>query len=163
MGAPGSGIASMKQTKAHTIRGWGRWWKTQEDLDAYAEMQKLQRRARDAGYGLHQIDEFRELENRTRRGLDSLRNREKWVKAEMARLKKKHGLPSHANRAHLKAVAERTGDPELFSFLSIMSTATLNDTERIAQIRQLFLEGRTYAEIIYETAHIVGIKLKEKK
>jgi len=163
MGAQGSGVASMKETKVHTIRGWGRWWKNQEDLDAYADLQKLQRRARAAGYALHQIEEFRALEQRTQRGLDSLMNREKWVKAETARLKKKHGMPPHANRVHLRAVAERTGDPELFSLLSIMSTASMDDTARIAQIRQLFLEGRTYAEIIYETAHIVGIKLKEKK
>jgi len=161
-GTKGTGQTSMERTDTHTIRGWGHWWRSQEELDAYAARQGLIRRARDAGYGLDRLDEFKEIEDRANEGINSLKRREKWIKHEMARLKKKHGLPPRSNRTHLKAAGERTGDPDVRFLLGIMTTATLNDTERILQIRRLFLEGKAPADILYQTALICGINLRKK-
>lgn len=161
-GVKGTGRMSLVQTPDHTIKGWGHWWRTQEDLDAYKRDTQFKRRARKAGFYDGEYEEFRRLETQIGHGLEDIQKRERWVRHEMARLKAKHGLPKNANRQRLKTVAERTKDPELFALLNLMTTASMNDTEKLQRIRMLFLDNKPPAEILYQTALTVGINLRKK-
>lgn len=154
----------MTKTETHQVRGWGHWWRSQEELDEYSRDQTFKRRARAAGYHSEQeMEEFRKRENRATESLDKVRNRERWIQAEMNRLKLKHGLGAQANRSHLKAAGERTGDPEIRFLFGVMTTATMNDTQKLNEIRQLFLDGKPPAEILYTTAMICDVKLRRKQ
>lgn len=85
------------------------------------------------------------------------------MKNELNRLRTKHGLPVTANRTHLKKAYERTGDPDIAAYLNIQNTLTASDSEKVAKIRKLFLDGElSPVEILYETALVVGINLRKK-
>lgn len=121
------------------------------------------RRAKYAGYTLDQFEEFVKVHKQASQGLDSLKRREKWIKHEMTRIRKKYDLPSRANRSHLKSVYERTKDPDIFYLLNFMGSSTLNDTERLNAIRRLFIEGKPPGEILFQTAVLLGIDIRKKQ
>jgi hypothetical protein len=63
---------------------------------------------------------------------------------------------------HLKAVYNRTRDPEIGKFLLLQDRMTTTDAEKIARIRKLFLSGKNPYDILYETALMVGIGMRKK-
>lgn len=154
-------VTSIRRDEMHTVYGHGKWWRNAEDLEEYKERQALVKRAREAGYDYTQIDEFVEMERNTRDAMKRAVSRERWVKREMARLRKKYDLPPQANRTHLGKVYERTKDPEVAALLNILMTQSDSDAAKIAHIRKLFLSGKNPYDILYETALLVGISLRK--
>jgi hypothetical protein len=158
----GEGVGSTHKTDRHQFYGWGRWWVSEEEFQKYRDRQVLTKRARNAGYDYTQLDEFVEMERHVLEAVDTTRKKDKRITAELRRLKKKHGLPAHCNRMHLKAVYNRTRDPEIGKFLLLQDRMTTTDAEKIARIRKLFLSGKNPYDILYETALMVGIGMRKK-
>lgn len=157
----GKGKMSKCWTPEHKIKGWGWYWRTQEELDAYKKKINDKKRAKAAGFG-DDVEKFLEADEQADRALGEVRNRQRFITYEMNRLKKKYNLGASANRTHLKALAARTQDPDLMNLLNMIASKDLNDHEKIARIRKLFLEHHTPADILYQTALIVGIQLRKK-
>jgi hypothetical protein len=155
------GVMSKTRSATHPIKGWGWYWRNQEDLDAYKKKLNDARRARTAGFG-DDVEKFLKADAQADQAMAEVRSRQRFITHEMNRLKKKYGLGASANRTHLKVLAARTQDPDLMNLLNMMASKDLNDHEKIARIRKLFLEGRTPTDILYQTALIVGIQLRKK-
>lgn len=154
-------VTSIRRDELHTVYGHGKWWLNHGDLEEYKNRQALVKRAREAGYDYTQIDEFVEMESNTRDAIRRAKTRERWVRREMTRIKKKYDLPPQANRTHLGKVYERTKDPEVAALLNILMTQSDSDAAKIAHIRKLFLSGKNPYDILYETALLVGISLRK--
>lgn len=158
----GEGVGSKVKTPRHQFFGWGRWWVSEEEFQKYRDRQILRKRAKNAGYDYTQLDEFVEMESHVQRAVETSRQRDKRLTFEFRRLKKKYGLPANCNRIHLKAVYDRTQDPEIARYLQLRDTQTTTDAEKLARIRKLFLSGENPYEILYQTALMVGINLRKK-
>ena len=159
----GEGVGSTVKTARHQYPGWGRWWVSEEEFKKYRDRQVLAKRARKAGYDYTQLDEFVEMESHVLRAVETSRQRDKRLAFEFRRLKKKYGLAPNCNRIHLKAVYDRTKDPEIAKFLQLRDQNTATDAEKLARIRKLFLSGENPYEILYQTALMVGINLRKNK
>jgi hypothetical protein len=157
----GEGVSSATPTPKHKIKGSGRYWRTQEDLDEYNQRCNLVKRAKQAGYDYTQIDEYLAASKETVKAVDLTRRREKRDKNELNKLKAKYGLSKNANRIHLRKVYERTGDPEIAKYLHILSTEHTSDAEKLQHIRKLFMSGINPYDILYQVALTVGINLRK--
>jgi len=154
--------SSVHRTNTHCIKGEGVWWRTAEDLEEYRVRQRLLKRARNAGYDYTQLDEFIEMEGNVTKAVELSMRRERRNDNEMKRLKRKHGLGAQTNRMHLRAVYDRTRDPEIAAFLNLISLEDTTNEKKIAEIRKLFLSGKNPYDILYQTALIVGINMRKK-
>lgn len=158
----GEGVGSPVQTAKHWYYGWGRWWVSEQAFEEYRQDQINKKRARKAGYATQQVDEFLEMESHVHDAVQAKRVRDKRHLYEFRRLKKKHGMHPRANRIHLKAMYDKTKDPDIAKWLQLQDTLTATDAEKIARIRRLFLDGQNPREILYQTARLVGIDLRKK-
>lgn len=158
--AAGAGASSMKWRPTHQIKKRGRYWRTEEDYKIFADGQALKRRAERNEVS---IQRQLEIERQTQIAIDAADKREEFVAKEFVRLKEKHGLRKYARRAELKTVYARTLDPEIKQFFHLESVAQMKADERLHAIRELFLSGARPQEILYRTALMVGVAMKEKQ
>ena len=154
----GYGVSCQQRTAEHRIKRAGRWWKSEEDYKRFYRETELAKKAAAAGLSL---DEYVETKRKATEARQSSTNRSKYLKAELNRLREKHGLPKASNRTHLEHVYIVTRDEEVRNFLLLHSAATLTADEKIARIRKLFLSGEKPLEILYQTAIVCGINMRK--
>lgn len=156
----GSGLSCTQKTPTHQYYAWGRYWVSRE---AYEEKRKQWLMTRNAVKNEISIDHQMEIEVELRSAVNRARAKEQKMSDEFMRLKLKHGLPRGATRMALKNVYARTLDPEIKQFFHLESTVALKADERLHAIRELFLSGLKPQEILYRTAIMVGVAVKEKQ
>jgi thiaminase len=167
-GFTGSGFVSKTRTPNHPFQKWGRWWSSQEAWEQYAEFDRVRRRRNgkipaDARTFTCTTLEFMEMEKQARAILDERTRHEQRVKRAMQAIRTKYGMHPHTNRHHFRLLYERTGDQDVLALLTLISAAPLNDTQKLQRIRQMFLDEKAPAEILYATAIMCGINLRKKQ
>jgi len=162
-GFAGSGFVSKHRTPNHPFQKWGRWWSSQEAWEQYREFDNQRRRRAVAGKFKCETEEFVEMEKQTRAILDERTRHDQRVKRAMQAIRTKYGMHPHTNRHHFRLLYERTGDQDVLALLTLISAAPLNDTQKLQRIRQMFLDEKAPAEILYATAIMCGINLRKKQ
>lgn len=156
----GKGASSKKWRPTHQYKRQGLWWRSEEHFRIYADAQALIKRAvRNEVSIEHQL----EIERQTSFAVQSRLKQEQELAKQFANLKAKHGLRKKAMRSELKNVYARTLDPEIKQFFHLESIAVMKADEKLNAIRELFLSGSRPQEIMYRTALIVGLVMKEKQ
>jgi hypothetical protein len=161
-GYTGTGFVSKHRTPNHNFPKWGRWWVSQEAWEQYRDYDNQRRRGATVGKFASDSKEFVEMEKQARELLDKRKRHDQRVKREMQRIRDKYGMNPHTNRHHFRLLYERTGDQEVKSLLTLISTAPLNDTLKLQRIREMFLNNTPPAEILYATAIMCGVNLRKK-
>lgn len=158
--AGGCGASSHKWRPTHQFKRRGRWWRSEEEYRKFAEGQALKKRAIRNEVS---IDHQLEIERQTAAAIQASLKREDQLAREFIRLKEKHGLNKRATRATLKNVYAQTLDPEIKRFFHLESIALMKADEKLNAIRELFLSGARPTDILYRTALMVGVTMKEKQ
>lgn len=156
----GSGASTNKWRPTHQYKRRGRWWRSEEEYKKFADGQALRKRAiRNEVSIEHQL----EIERQTQSAIKATLSRENHLQQEFMRLKAKHGLHPRATRATLKNAYAHTLDPEIKQFFHLESVAMMKADEKLHAIREMFLSGTRPQEILYRTALMVGVAMKEKQ
>lgn len=164
-GRKGSGVASSVRTEKHTIYAWSRWWVSQEALDKYRENSNRRRRKahlQEANHGAEVTPEMIARHNASIAEIAEKKRLEKRIKFLKDKVIARHGMSYNSNRHHFRLKYEATGDPEVRELLTLMSTVTLSDSQKLDRIRALFTQNRTPADILYNTAVICGINIRKQ-
>lgn len=157
----GYGESSAIWRETHQFKRAGRYWRSEEAYKRAYNRHKLAKEASDAGLS---IEDYIETRDKGREAMRQSLNRDRYLKAELKRLKKKHGMNPGANRTHLGALYVKTRDPEIRDFLLLHDSIKSTSDQKVARIRELLLDGKhTPLDILYQTALIVGIQMKAKK
>lgn len=156
----GQGASSNKWRPTHPYKRRGRWWRNEEEYRKFADGQALKKRAVRNEVS---IDKQVEIELQTEVALKANKKRKESLNKEFMRLKEKHGLRKNAMRVELKNAYARTLDPEIKAFFHLESIAQMKADEKLHAIRDLFLSGARPQEILYRTALMVGVAMKEKQ
>lgn len=160
-GYSGTGFVSKVPTPRHQFFKWGQWWSSEQAWDEYRRHSNERRRGATVGYYACQTPEFLEMEKQALDLLNKRKSHDERVKRAMAAIRKKYNMDRHTNRHHFRLLYEKTGDKDVKALLELISTAPLNDTQKLERIRQLFLDKRSPADILYSTALIVGLNLRK--
>ena len=159
--AAGQGIMSMKPRPTHPYYARGKYWLSEQHFRVWADEQALKKRA---DRNEVSIDRQLEIEAQARASLVLATKREDKIHAEFNRLKQKHGLRKNATRIELRNVYAKTLDPEIKMFFHLESVALMKADEKLEAIREMFLTpGIRPQDILYRTALMVGVAMKEKQ
>lgn len=156
----GKGITSEKWRPSHQFKGWGLWWRSEEEFLKHRDYTAKRVSAYRAGMA---VDDFIKMKAETQDAIAMSKKLEAKFTERLRYLKAKHGLPDRCNRTHLLAAFAKTGDPEIKEFLYMDAHSKMNAEEKLHRIRELFLDGHKPLDIMYQTALIVGIRLGEKQ
>ena len=160
-GFKGTGYVSKVRTPNHQFFKWSQWWSSEEAFEEYRRDQNQKRKMNRHGYELHQVEKFREMETEARDLIAERKRHDHRVRLAMQQIRKKYNMDPHTHRGHFKALYLRTGDPDVKLLLNMISTAPLIDTQKLERIRQMFLDKKSPADILYTTALMVGINLRK--
>lgn len=157
----GYGASSKEWLETHQFRKAGRYWRSEEDYKRAYNKHRLARDAAEAGLS---IERYIETRDKSREAYELSTRRSKFLKAELRRLKEKYNMKPSENRRHLAAKYIETRDPEIRDFMLMHDSVTSTSDEKVARIRELMLDGKHKPlDILYQTALIVGISMKEKQ
>jgi hypothetical protein len=157
----GYGASSKEWLETHQFQKAGRYWRSEEDYKRAYNKHKLAREAAEAGLS---IERYIEIRDKSREAYELSTKRSKFLKDELHRLKAKYDMKPSENRRHLAAKYVETRDPEIRNFLLLHDSVTSTSDEKITRIRNLILDGKHKPiDILYQTALIVGIAMKEKQ
>lgn len=160
-GLEGRGVTSTVWRPTHQFYAWGRYWPSEEVWRERREHNALRNRANRNEVSIeHQVKMERQIDLAEKIYF----RREQALQKEFDRLRAKHGLSPIANRRALRIAFNRTNDPEILRFFHMQSIATMGSEEKLKDIRALFsTPGIKPIDIIYRTALIVGVEMKEKQ
>lgn len=157
----GYGASSKEWLETHQFQKAGRFWRSEEEYKRASNRHRLAREAAVAGVS---IERYIELKDKSREAFELGVKRTKYLKGELRRLKAKYNMKPSESRIHLAALYVKTQDPEIRDFLLMHDSVNSTSDEKIARIRQLMLDGKHKPlDILYQTALIVGISMKEKQ
>lgn len=157
-GVKGSGL-SLVRTDEHPFKGAGKWFRTQEEAEAYRVRNNLLKRAKRAGFGTsdEEIQKFLQVENRLEEERKRARAIEARERQERDRLRQQYGIHPRGQMTK-KAKADAVRE-EFRTYLARANQARTTDKERVDYIRKLYSQSHLMSkeDLLYRIARVIGV------
>ena len=156
-GVKGSGL-SLVRTDEHTFKGAGKWFRTEEEAEAYRVRNNLLKRAKRAGFGTS--DEELKLFVEVERSIEHERNLKKRLaereRSERDRIRQEYGIHPKGNLT--KKARSDAARQEFRNYLARANQSRISDKERVDYIRKLYSQSHLMSkdDLLYRIAKVVG-------
>lgn len=148
---------STKPDPEFPYKGSGKYFRTQEEAEAFTELQNLQRRAKRAGFGItpKELQEYKRAEGFRVALAEKERQLKANERAERDRIREEHGLHPRAHVTGLYATIKVRDEGARVTNQKILNR--MSDAQKLESIRKLYTLNISKDELLRRIAFVAGV------